>query len=181
MKHVMIDLETLGTDPGCAILSIGATQFNLDGPTGDPFHAKIDPESCQSHGLRIDAGTLNWWLGQDPEAQQVMRGGGPLRHALGLFTEWFPNGAKVWANAPTFDCQILRAAYDAVGAEAPWDYYDERCHRTLKNLPCSPSIKREGTHHNAKDDALHQARVAGATLRILHEGAEQRPRTGGTP
>jgi len=33
--RIMLDLETLGTEPGCAITEIGAVRFGVGGPTSD--------------------------------------------------------------------------------------------------------------------------------------------------
>jgi len=112
--RLMVDIETLGTEPGCAICSIGAVVFDTGG-LGD--------------------------------------------------REYGESGAdEIWANAPSFDCEILADAYDRVDIAKPWDYWDERCYRTLKSLPGAVDIDRQGDHHDALDDAAHQARVASATL-----------------
>lgn len=76
----------------------------------------------------------------------------------------FGDADEIWANSPSFDCDILAAAYDAVGRTAPWDYWEERCFRTLKNLPGAVDVEHGGDEHNALDDAVHQAE---RTLRIL--------------
>jgi hypothetical protein len=168
--RVMIDIETLGTEPGDAILSIGAVYFDLDG-VGDTFYRSILVESCQAADLRIDAETLEWWLGQDDAAQDVLAGGEGLPTALVEFTEWLraQDFDEIWANSPSFDCEMLEVAYDAIGTEAPWEYYQERDFRTLKSLPGAAEIEQDGTEHHALEDAVHQARVASATLRMLEE------------
>lgn len=173
MARVMLDLETLGRDPGCAIISLGAVKFTTDGPTGDEFYRSISAESCEQHGLTIEAGTLQWWLDQDAEARKVLKGGDALEEVLFEFREWYagrgagsgPSGTELWACAPTFDCTILRAAYDATDQKEPWSHWNERCHRTVKEHPAAPNLKREGTHHNAVDDARHQAKVCAAFLK----------------
>jgi len=79
--RIMLDIETLGTDPGATIVSIGAVAFDADGP-GDEFRAAVSPTSCQRHGLSIDAETLEWWLTQDAAAREQLRGGADLETAL---------------------------------------------------------------------------------------------------
>ena len=69
MRHVMLDLETLGKLPGCAILSIGAVYFELEtGRLGDEFYLNVDPASCTRAGLTIDGETLGWWMQQEAAA-----------------------------------------------------------------------------------------------------------------
>ena len=65
----------------------------------------------------------------------------------------------------------LEAAYDAVSLEPPWDFYELRDVRTVQSLPGAVELEQEGTAHDALDDAVHQPREVGATLRAL-EGAD---------
>jgi len=165
----MIDIETLGLDPGAAILSIGAVQFDSEG-LGDEYHAEISLQSCQAVGLEIDAGTLEWWLEQDGDVADILTGGEQLEDALMDFAMWYPDGAEVWANSPSFDCEVLEAAFDAVGLNEPWEYYDERDVRTLRSLPGSVELAQDGDEHHALDDARHQAREVSHTLARLDQG-----------
>jgi len=166
MKQVMLDIETLGREPGCVVMSIGAVKFGPDG-LGDEFHQTISLTDCVKHGLEIEAETLKWWLDQDSETQKELRGLTPLDSVLRQFNSWYDNVDEVWANSPSFDCEILEAAYEAAGHQEPWEYYEERDHRTLRELPQAPShdeIEDAGTEHNALDDAKYQARQAYITL-----------------
>jgi hypothetical protein len=161
--RVMVDIETLGLDPGAAILSIGAVEFDDDG-LGREFYEEISLESCQDAGLTIDAGTLEWWLSQDDDVSDILRGGDPLVGVLMSFREWFPDGAEVWANSPSFDCEHLEAAFDAVGMDEPWEFRDERDVRTLRSLPIAAEVEMDGDEHDALDDAKYQARIVSETL-----------------
>jgi len=163
--RLMLDIETLGTEPGCAICSIGAVVFDTDG-LGNRETWSVDIASCQSLGMRIDAETLHWWLDQSPTVSEL-RGGEELPQVLHEFAAFYreADADEIWANSPSFDCEILADANGRVDIEQPWDYWDERCFRTLKNLPGAADIDRQGDHHDALDDAAHQARVASATLR----------------
>lgn len=167
LDRVMIDLETLGTEPGCSILSIGAVRFNEDGVTDDAFHRSISLKSCEAAGLEIDAETLGWWLGRNAEAQTVLSGGDDLKHVLEDFSVWYDQAVEVWAYSPQFDCAILSAAYDAVDILPPWSYRDERCARTLSNLPVANDVEHDGVDHDALDDAVNQAEMVAKTLRQL--------------
>lgn len=161
--RVMLDIETVGTEPGCAILSIGAVRFNAAG-IADTFHMSVSMQSCQRHGLTIDAETLDWWLHCGDEAQEVLTGGQDLPAVLQEFASWYGDADEVWANSPSFDCAIVEAACECAGVDAPWHYYDQRDFRTLKNLPVAAEIEHDGTEHDALDDARYQAKVALETL-----------------
>lgn len=166
VERVMLDLETLGTDRGDAILSLGAVRFD-DHAVQEDFYREIDVESCQEAGLRIDANTLKWWMEQDDDVATVLTGGEPLADALQAFTEFFPEDAELWANSPSFDCELLEAAYAAVDQEEPWEFWMERDFRTLKKLPCVVDVEREGNAHDALDDARYQAAVVIKTLQSM--------------
>lgn len=169
--RVMLDIETLGLEPGAVILSIGAVRFDTDG-LGSEFHGNIDLVSCEDAGLTVDADTLQWWLDQDGEVQHVLTGGEALEDVLEDFGGWYGDAEEVWANSPSFDCRLLEAAYDAVGLESPWNFWSERDFRTLKELPVAAEIEQDGNEHDALDDAKHQARVASDTLSWLEEWSQ---------
>jgi DNA polymerase III epsilon subunit-like protein len=161
----MVDLETLGTEPGAAILSVGAVVFDRDG-VGETFHASVDLESCQEYGLDIDAATLMWWLQQSAAAREVLHGGDDLDDVLAAFVRWYRarNADELWANSPIFDVSILDRACARAGVTAPWSFWELRDYRTLSAVDIAPDLDQEGTDHDALADARHQARVAAATL-----------------
>jgi hypothetical protein len=164
----MLDIETLGLEPGAAILSIGACTFDADG-VSKTFYRSIDLETCQDRGLTIDADTLQWWLEQEAAAQEQLTGGVTLAGALRELSTW-AGGYGVeewWADSPKFDMGHLEAAYDAVGLTPLWDFYELRDVRTVQSLPGAVEIDQDGTAHDALDDAVHQAREVAATLRAL--------------
>lgn len=166
IDNVMIDLETLGQRPGCAILSIGAVEFGPSG-LGREFYVVVNRRSQLELGLHEDDRALAWWAKQTEAARQVLDDAGkktksvPLEKALHQFTTWLsPIGfkrVKVWGNGSDFDNAILNCCYGAVKADVPWDFWNNRCYRTLKGVVDGPKINRQGTYHNALDDAKTQA------------------------
>lgn len=166
----MLDLETLGTRPGSIIISIGATKFDENGPYGEPFYMRIDMQSCVDAGMLIDVETIKWWMKQSDEARaEFQKESVPLTEALIKFSNWTGYTYKnidnywkevvieLWGNGANFDNSLLKAAYDKVGIEAPWKFWNDRCYRTLKAMyPHIKMEKRTGTHHNALDDAISQ-------------------------
>ena len=169
--RVMLDIETLGIEPGAAILSIGACTFDTDG-VGETFEVSVDIESCQERGLTIDADTLQWWLDQDEAARDVLTGGVPLATALSELRDFLDtnDADELWANSPKFDMAHLEAAYDALDWTAPWEFYELRDVRTVQSLPGAVELEQDGTEHDALDDAVYQARIVAETLRRLEDG-----------
>lgn len=166
--RIMVDIETLGQKTGAAILSVGAVVFDTTGVyTDKTFHESINLQSCQDAGLRIEASTLEWWMDQGDEAAEVLTGGDDLDKVLASFVAFYRghNAGEIWANSPSFDCEMLEYAFDQVDIDTPWSHRDERDFRTLNALPIAVDVEREGVAHNALDDAINQARVVSATLR----------------
>ncbi len=180
MKDVMMDLETLGTIPGCSLLSIGAVRFDANtGKFGDEFYVVINRLSCKEaglfeqdldwcaeHGYNDHMSTVSWWEKQGEEARKVLHEADnpttsfPLRTALVSFNEFVQGvtGTRMWGNGADFDNALLRTAYHRAHVSPKLGPFQGRCYRTLKGLDGGPKLeKRSGTHHNALDDAKSQA------------------------
>lgn len=162
MKDVMLDLETFGKAPGCAVRSIGAVFFDLRGDFGPEFYRNIDHASCLDVGLVVDPDTAAWWKRQEASAQQALLiDPQPLRNVAMEFANWFSakGGERVWCQGANFDAPIWDAACVALNKPVPWKYYNVRDTRTAYDLyNFDPrSVSRAGTYHNALDDAKHQA------------------------
>lgn len=171
-RKIMVDLETLGTQPGSVILSIGAVEFDPDRGLGAAFYTVISRGSCLLEGLTEDANTLAWWSRQSKEARAVLdQANSPsahtLHHALQDFWAFMRRDDEVWGNGSDFDNVLLAAAYQATGLPLPWKFWNNRCYRTLKSLRPDVPFVRSGTHHNALDDARTQADHAVHILRAL--------------
>lgn len=162
-SHIMVDLETMGTAPGSAIVSLGAVVFDpRTGQLGNEFYRVISLASCQRAGLTFDPDTVMWWLQQSDQARAaLMADNEDLPVALGCFRQWWQNqeGRFIWGHGANFDEPLLAAAFRAVHAPAPWDYWNARCTRTIYELAGVKPDRAQGTHHNALDDAKAQARA----------------------
>lgn len=167
MIDIMVDLETLDTRASASILSIGAVRLDWNTLEAvDPFYIIIDPESCKAVGLTESASTVAWWGGQSEEARRVFTDPNvPLSSALHGFARYLSSYGKskvrLWGNGSDFDNVILINAYDALGYDAPWMFYNNRCFRTVRKMlgHLIEDPKRGGTHHNALDDAIFQAQI----------------------
>jgi hypothetical protein len=167
VKHIMLDLETMGVEPGAPVVAIGAVRFEMndDSPIVDFFHQAISLKSCMEYGMIPEADAITWWLTSPeiaPEARSMFRleAGMDIVPALSGFSNWYcEEPCRLWGNSAAFDCGLLAAAYQAAGMKKPWAFGQERCYRTVKNLPKAADVKldRVGTHHKAVDDAASQA------------------------
>ena len=164
---IMIDLETLGTVPGCAIVSIGAVAFNEFGMHEIGFYRAIqipewDTPGDTPDGLHKDAGTIKWWKDQSPAALKVFHEGRfSTRSAISELARYIAEFGKprVWGNGADFDNPIIAVAAHKVGLSPKdvWAGYNGRCYRTVKNQFKDIKLARVGTYHNALDDARSQA------------------------
>jgi len=159
MNNVMLDLETLGTGANSAILSIGAVEMDFDSlALGREFYVVIDRQSCFDLGCTSDPATLKWWSDQSSEARTVLSEPGiAADKALAQFSIWAPDYMELWGNGSDFDNAMLAELYRKVGSETPWKFFNNRCYRTMKNMFPRVTFMRQGTHHNALDDAKSQA------------------------
>lgn len=168
MKDLMIDMETRGQGPGCIILSLGAVFFDpTSGAIGDSFSQVINKASSVALGLIEDDETVAWWRKQSPEAQRVLAevetSPHTVRDALTAFADFIhdrvgANAVRVWGNGADFDNAILAHTYGLLGMKAPWRFWNNRCFRTLKTIGKGvEQPPRLGVHHDALDDARHQA------------------------
>lgn len=167
----MIDLETLGTVADAVILSIGAVRFDLNSEqiSDAGFYRSVSIESNLDFKRRIQEDTLIWWLKQSSAAQAVFHEPKEtLETALCEFSDWLGDDSSfMWSNGADFDLPMLAHAYTQATVEVPWKFWNNRCLRTFKNLPQAKNVyvPRLGTHHNALQDAIYQARLAQAIQR----------------
>jgi exodeoxyribonuclease VIII len=169
----MLDLETYGRGNKAALISIGATLFLPTGETArdNTFECFVDPQSCVDIGMVVDVSTVNWWMGADCKddderakmdvARRVLaeklKHAIPIRDALHRFSAWMGEDKPVWGNGATFDNVILRNAYELAGIPCPWEFWNDRCYRTMKSKTPHVKMQRVGVHHSAMWDAISQA------------------------
>ena len=158
MKHIMLDLETMGVNPGCVILSIGACQFD-DEKIIDRFYAKVDFIESVRNGFSIDPETVMWWMNESTEArQEVFKEAKQPLTVIREFDNWLPflEEYAVWGNGAGFDNKIIMPYLKRFLDVMPWSHRQDRCYRTIASL-YPDEVKRIGLHHKALDDACTQA------------------------
>ncbi|EFO2069400.1 exonuclease [Escherichia coli O8] len=178
--HLMIDLETMGTNTNAPIVVIGAVFFDPQtGEIGPVFYIVISLTDAMNTGAVPDGGTIEWWLKQSSEARAaILTDQVKLKDALSQFREFISEYSdekfvQVWGNGATFDNAILRTSYERLDLPCPWRYHNDRDVRTIVELgktidfDARTVIPFEGVRHNALDDARHQAKYVTATIQKL--------------
>lgn len=169
MCHLMIDLETLGTEHNAPIVSIGAVFFDPDtGELGPEFHEKIDfTSACE--GREISPDTVKWWLTQSDGARRALVSGdlNTRSNALNNFVDFVKYNCKVnnvrpWGNGATFDISMIESNMKDLGITPPWKFWNIRDVRTIvdcaSELVDKKALTFSGVQHDALDDAKHQAK-----------------------
>jgi len=183
MNDLMIDLETLSTEPNACILSIGSCFFDLEtGVIGDNFYTVIDYQGFNNPG-HISLSTVYWWLQQPATAaNEIIPGNAPslpATTALLALNSFIYNASgplKLWSNGASFDLVILRNAFKRYCIKDTWNYPQERDVRTIVDLcrrltgidPKS-EIEFDGTPHKAVDDAIHQAKYVSHAYKLISQ------------
>lgn len=181
--HLMIDFETLGTAPSSACISLGAVAFNNQGIVAEK-HFTLNLKSQLRAGRTIDADTIIWWMQQEGAAKkQFLESRGGLSVAQFLIElEAFIDGSlakvsekrdelKPWGNGANFDISILedffRRHHENGNDAIPWKFWNVWCYRTTSHLYGTKDAlpRRQGTYHNALDDARHQVNSWFAALK----------------
>ncbi|HDD9007551.1 TPA: 3'-5' exoribonuclease [Escherichia coli] len=178
--HLMIDLETMGTNTNAPIVVIGAVFFDPQtGEIGPVFYIVISLTDAMNTGAVPDGGTIKWWLKQSSEARAaILTDQVKLKDALSRFREFINEYSdekfvQVWGNGATFDNAILRTSYERLDIPCPWRYHNDRDVRTIVELgktidfDARTVIPFEGVRHNALDDARHQAKYVSAIWQKL--------------
>lgn len=176
MTHVMLDLETLSTRVGCAIMQIGAVVFDLPGDN-EGWDEGLLPSSTRRFilnvniidevvkGAHIDKKTADWW-GSRPTTAGLCASPQLPKVALDAFEQWYKHvkGSVLWSHGAAADIPWLEAMYHRHGREKPWHYRAPRDTRTLfwlaglagwddpRNAPDAPEVT-----HDALQDAVDQA------------------------
>lgn len=193
VAHIVLDLETLSTQPNALVLSIGAVGLNKHGEilSGSEFHLALDQQE-QAKRRHVSLDTIRWWEGQSEEAQAASFKAPPTQqafvtNALTAFKDYLDQWSErdvvcVWGNGCSFDNVILASLYQDWCMEAPWKFWNDRDMRTITAIfPHLKAMPFEGTKHHALHDAMHEAKqlsqVIGAAA-IFHftTGVSHNPR-----
>ncbi len=188
---LMIDIETMGTNPGEMIISISVVPFNIETGYVDGVHTFekfVDIENETK--LKVNPKTAVWWLKQDKEAintilnaqtyptVEVLR---KFQYYMKGFVGRLPLGKdgnvqyRIWGNSARFDLGMLEYAYKVYDLEAPWNFLFERDVRTLVEF--APHIKKEtkfeGIRHNGLSDCYHQIKYCTKIYNLIKLNSEK--------
>ena len=179
MNHIMLDIETLGTNNNSLVVSISAVQFDMSSnEIGDKFEIGLNKEQQLEKGAVIDQSTVDWWEKQSDEAKNMLDRleKVDVDIALNEFNNWIkrnhkaPSKIKLWGNGATFDNVIVRNLFARHGIDFVVPYYADKDVRTLAYVAKVNTFacKFEGVKHNGIDDCLHQIKYCQAGYQKIH-------------
>ena len=178
MNHIMLDIETLGTNSNALVVSISAVQFDMNSnEIGEKFEIGLNKEQQLEKGAVVEQSTVDWWEKQSDEAKQMLDSLEKIdvSDALVCFNSWIksnfkaPSKIKLWGNGATFDNVIIRNLFSRHDIDFLIPYYADKDVRTLVYLLKinTKSFTFDGVKHNGIDDCLHQIKYCqSACLKI---------------
>lgn len=187
MAHVMVDIETLGTESNSVILQVAAVHFGKD-RNGlwkvfpEYYERNVTIERQVRDGRVVSTDTLLWWMDKvNFQARKdvfcrerhidISTAVYDLDDFIGTYTDAMDEDC-VWANSPTFDLAIVRHAMTSYDIRTSWQYWQERDVRTIDYLNKTLELgvyKVAQTAHNALDDARNQAQYVCDIMNILSD------------
>ncbi len=171
--HAMIDIETLGTTPDTAVLTIGGVKFNPNAvnTSYDHFYYRFEIDEQLAQGRTTDERTLEWWGKQDNAVREEALGDGnrtPVLEVLQALNKWCVGIDTIWCQGPSFDIVILENMYRQYNHHIPWPFWKIKDSRTLFGImPKDPRKEITFDAHNALEDCKVQARCVQTTLQKL--------------
>lgn len=193
---IVLDLETLSTEPDAVIIQVGAVFGDLaTGKISSVFNEHINSNCPYNSKRRTDLDTVTWHLNErrkDPTFHKQM----PLEtyttnqfrtlaQTLQRLSAWFNDVAnilrmstgedgknkaaplRILCKGPEFDIKLLEDAYKQADLKTPWNYKNVGSVRTFEHLYVDMRI-RQGINC---DDAEREIRdfLKGRSL-ITHDG-----------
>jgi DNA polymerase III epsilon subunit-like protein len=181
-KHIMLDIETMSHVPGGAIISIAAVVFDENGICKTQSYTKfsqyINLDSCLAVGMMPSAGTIAWWMQQEPGVTRTtaarLENGLPIHTVLQNLADFYKQEAPracVWGNGADFDNSFVNAAYRRCKMQPPWAPFVGRCFRTVKNIAKINGIQLPFTPEVAHDP-WYDAEAQAKNLAFIHQSLQ---------
>lgn len=189
VKHVMVDLETMGVGQYAPVLSIGAVVFD---PRGDYISSANYYRLISQPSMTVETSTLVWWLKQgdkllnllQPSPNSITR-----RMVASSFTSWLKmhhpsEEYRFWCHGLDFDMRLFKELFESNFSETEtwavlFKYNDGRDTRTIfeaANFDYK-AFPRYGEFHNALDDAITQAKAVQHCFKVLRREYAPPPTT----
>lgn len=156
------DPDEIITPEQGVLYSNGGTIVDVSRPSdGRPmFYTPVSLLQSMQHGFTVDPGTAKWW--QDQKYNMIATAAAhqeKLERTFQRLANWLAvvQPRKIWANAPTFDCAMLREAFDHMGMKFDVYFRDERDIRTAREFAEVADVTRKSPDYFVPHHALFDA------------------------
>lgn len=186
LRHIIIDIETLATDPNAVVLSIACVPFVLENHTyfselvKTGFCVKFNAkEQINTFNRTVEESTIKWWKTQPKEVFDAMVRPSSkdvdLIKGLTLLNKFISNingysfkESYVWSRGNNFDFPILKSLYQDSGILPAYNEWKIRDVRTAIDIMAGTNtgtyqLKCGGdgfiAHNPLQDAAMDAARL----------------------
>lgn len=160
MNNIIIDIETLGRRNDAAITQIGLVVADKDYKPIESHLIQVAPKAWGTCNRTISGETILWWMGVDnnPLNDKYTAYVSSYSMLLPLLNEiiggYDTEDTLIWTKG-AMDLFCLKDLYEYFDADLPWQFWQPRDIRTIKE-----SVKEWKTNefnsHNALADALNE-------------------------
>ena len=160
VKHIIIDIETLGRRNDAAITQIGIVIADETFSVLDKYLMQISPEAWNTCNRTFTGETLLWWMEQKNSpisnigAINTYSSYYTAMSALnGVFKRYNTDDTIVWTKG-TMDLFCIKDLCECLYMSTPWKFWQPRDIRTAKEIIKEWKTIENENAHNALDDAL---------------------------
>jgi hypothetical protein len=162
----MLDLEYLAGSTSAVVVQIGAMPFDIAADKYDPslfFSVNLSIEEQLHAGRKIDARTLEWWMGQAVEKNAVppwFKDQQPVKKSLENLTSFLynhtdPRNLRVF-NHVNCDAVKIQDLCTQFHVKFPWMWKHTHHIHTLVMLSGVKPPKHTASDHEAINDCVRQ-------------------------
>jgi hypothetical protein len=173
----MLDLEYLAGSANAVVVQIGAMPFAIRTGEYDPslfFSVNLSVDEQLRAGRKIDARTLEWWMGQAVEKGAVppwFKDQRPVRSSLVALTGFLesntdPRKLRVWSH---INCDVVKIGDLCLMVDLPVPFLWKNCEHihTLVHLSGVKPPKHTASDHEAINDCVRQIRYSSECWKTL--------------
>lgn len=167
----MLDIETIGNQPGSAIIQVAMVRFARDGNIKDSLSVMLNPFDQLKNGLNYDQSTLDWWNDTNSQkfGQIISVKHAPVKEVLQKINDFLDWNDYIWCHA-TFDLPLVVNLFNRYGMRLKHKFKNVRDIRTLvdlANLDLSQYNWDAEKTHDALDDCKFQIKYVTDAIKKL--------------
>lgn len=188
-NNIMLDIETMGTQPSGALTAIALVFFDIEtGEIGKHTSVTVNLQQELDMGATVNASTIFFWMEQEEQAQNMFKDNNKevdnyfvCEHIADFVERHVTNyglrleDINLWGHPVSFDNVMFRQFFERYTGDVdslPSWRNDKDC-RTVFNLAKDihgfdkNSIPFDGVKHKPLDDCIHQVKCLVEALNVI--------------